>query len=138
MALDSPPSRPGHGTDGSAVWAICDLQMYQARAVKTEVVVAFAAMLNLDMEPDLIKVHISRWRTAHGFGKVAQIERNGYKHPRPGTDGHAIWSWANKLSNFRDYKALRAEILSSAETQGFKRSNVATELSAWHSFHKGA
>lgn len=128
------------GTTGFNVAAICDCLYAIKSYVSTEEVQAAAAVI-LDRSPPPASVAdgCSDWRRRTGIktNKPPMLERNGQKHPRLGTVGNAIWTWADKLAaSGCNYSAIRDKMMDEAEANGFVVTNVSTELSAWHRFHK--
>jgi hypothetical protein len=128
--------RPKHGTVGSKVWTICDLLMETKGVAETDDVIKECAD-RFGIEAGSARANSSHWRIFNGFGRIAKVEQNGVKKPRPGTVGNAIWSWADEVRNKQgdDYKAIRVKLRSEAEAKGFLQTNVEVELSAWKRFY---
>lgn len=128
------------GTTGFNVAAICDcLYAVKGYLATEEVQSAAAVILNPLPPPGSIAAGCTDWRRRTGI-KISRpplFERNGQKHPRLGTVGHAIWAWADKLSaTGRNYSDIRDKMIAEAVANDFVATNVSTELSAWHRFHK--
>lgn len=128
------------GTTGFNVAAICECLFAVKGYMATEDVQAVALVI-LDPLPPLasIAAGCSDWRRRTGIkvSKPPMVVRNGQKYPRVGTVGNAIWKWADKLTaKGLNYSDIRDKMMTEAEANGFVVTNVSTELSAWHRFHK--
>jgi hypothetical protein len=128
------------GSTGFNVAAICDCLFAVKGYMATEDVQAAAAVI-LDPLPPLTSIAAGctdwRRRTGNKANRPPMLVRNGQKHPRAGTVGNAIWEWADKLAaEGLSYSLLREKMMAEAKSNDFVVTNVSTELSAWHRFHK--
>lgn len=129
-----------HGTTGFNVAAICDCLYAVKGFVSTEDVQAVSAVI-LDPlpPPGSIAAGCTDWRRRTGVkaSRPAMLERNGQKHPRIGTVGHEIWTWADRLAaSGLSYSSIREKMMAEATANNFVVTNVSTELSAWRRFNR--